>query len=127
MEFRGDIQLVQKRLRLALRFPAAELGKLCFQLGSTNAVLFGKIGMRIERVLLVHDLDEALMSQHDRTQHRLIVILVLVLCEHGHTLILAEDDLPLIGFDLPRKHLQKGGLPRAVRADDAVTVACREF
>ena len=67
------------------------------------------------------------MPQHDRAQHRLEVVLVLILREDGHTLVLAQGHLALVGLDLAREHLQKGGLARAVGADDAVAVAVREF
>ena len=57
MIFRGNIKRIQKRLRFAFRFPAAELRKLAFKLGGADSVLLGEFGVRVERVFLVHDLD----------------------------------------------------------------------
>ena len=105
----------------------AELGKLALELRRPDAVLFGELGVRVERVLFVHHFDEALVPQHDRAQHRLEIVLVLILCKDGHTLVFAERHFALVGLDLAREHLQKGGLARAVGADDAVAVAAREF
>ena len=51
------------------------------------------------------------MPEHDGAQHRLGIVLVLILREDGHTLVLAEHDLPLVGLDLAREHLQKVDLP----------------
>ena len=127
MIFGGDVELVQKRFRLALRLPAAELGKLALELRRPDAVLFGELGVRVERVLFVHHFDEALVPQHDRAQHRLEIVLVLILRKDGHALVLAQSHFALVGLDLAREHLQKGGLARAVGADDAVAVAAREF
>ena len=81
-----------------------------------HAVLFGELGVRVERVLFVHHFDEALVAQHDRAQHRLEVVLVLILREDGHALVLAERHFALVGLDLAREDLQKGGLaPRRWR------------
>ena len=101
--------------------------ELALELRRPDAVLFGELGVRVERVLFVHHFDEALVPQHDRAQHRLEIVLVLILCKDGHTLVLAQSHFALVGLDLAREHLQKGGLARAVGADDAVAVAAREF
>ena len=105
MIFGGDVELVEEGLRLALRLPAAELGKLALELRRPHAVLFGELGVCVERVLFIHHFDEALMAQHDRAQHRLEVVFVLILREYGHTLVLAERHFALVGLDLTREDL----------------------
>ena len=124
--FARNIQLVQKRFRLAFRFPTAEFRKLVFQLGGANAVLFRKFRVRVKSVFFVHDLDKPFMSEHDGAAHRFKIVFILVLRKHAHTFVFIERDVALVRLDLPRKHLQKRGFARAVRADDAVAVAARE-
>ena len=122
-----DIKFVQKRLRVRLRFPAAEFGKFRLQLAGADAVFIGKICLGVQRLALVHQIDQVLMPQHHRAQHRLIVVGVLVLHQHGHALVFAQRHLALVRLDLAGKDLQKGRFARAVGADDAVAIPLCKF
>ena len=105
MIFVGNVQLVQKRLCIRFRFPAVELRKFRLELGSEDAVFRREIFLRIERVFLVHDLDEALMPEHDGAHDGLIVKGVLVLHQYGHALVFVQRHLALVRLDLARQHL----------------------
>ena len=99
-----DFQLVEQFFCLALRLPAAEFGKLRFQLRRLYAVFVGKIALHIERVFFVHDIDKAFMPKHDGTNHRFVIVRVLILHENGHSFVFTEDYFPFIRFKLAGKH-----------------------
>ena len=54
----GDAEAVQQHRRLGLRLVAVHLGEFGLQFGGANAVLFGEIGLGIDRLPLRHDLVE---------------------------------------------------------------------
>ena len=125
--FCGNVKSGQKFFCVAFRVPSAEFGKLVFEIRRPYAVFVGKVFFLIERVFFVHNIDEPLMSEHNRPYNGFVVVCVLVLFKHRHTLVFIQRNLAFLRFEFARKYFQKGGFARAVRADDAVAVTFREF
>ena len=62
-----------------------------------------------------------------RVEDRLALVGEVVLLEHRHAILRVERDVALRGLEVAGEDAQERGLARAVRADDAVAVARREF
>ena len=122
-----NVQSVQKALRLALRLPTAEVGKFALEFARADSVLVRKIRFRVQRVLLAHDFHEPRVTQQHGIQYRFVVKGVLVLVENGDALVLVHDHAPARRLQRARQQAEKGRFSRAVRADNAVTVALGKF
>ncbi len=127
MELRLDPQPVQQVGGIGLGLPAVHGGELALQLRCLDAVLVGEILLRIDRVLLLHDLIKAGIAHDHRIQHRILVVFKMVLLQEGEPLAWCDGDLPAGGIQLAGQDLQKGRLSRAVGADQAIAVAFREL
>ena len=112
---------------VALRLPAAELGKLLLQLRGAQAVVVVEVGLFVDGVLLLPAFVEAGVAHDDGVEHRVVVVEALVLPEDRHAPFGIEHDAAAGGLQLPGEDFDEGGLARAVRADDAVAVARREL
>ena len=109
-------------LRVRLGFPAVHLGKFALQLRGADPVLVGEVLLRVDRVLLLHDLIEALISHDDRIEDLVRVVLEVILLQEGDPVPGRDRDAPGRGVQLPGKDLQERGLSGSVRADQAVAV-----
>ena len=67
------------------------------------------------------------VSLDDSVQHNLIVVFLLILFEEGETLSGRNVDRAVCRIELTGQNFKEGRLAGAVRADDAVAVALREF
>ena len=112
---------------VCLCLPAVQFGKLRLQLRCQDAVLFGEVLLGVEGVLLLHDIVEPLVAHDDRVQHRVLVVLEVVLLQNAHPLILGDHHLAGGRLQIPGEDPQEGGLSGAVGADDAVAVAGNEL
>ena len=79
MQLFGNFQSVQKLPRLIFRVVSAQLGELSFQFARADAVLFRKIGIRVQSVLLVHNVHQFFKTEHYGPQYRFVIVFVLIL------------------------------------------------
>ena len=120
-------QALQQLRDLGLRLPAVHLGKLSFKGGGPFSVLFAEVRLRVEGVLLLHDLVQPRIAHDNRIQHSVLIVLEVVLLEDRHTGI--RRDLYRAGgrFQLPGEYLEKGGFAGANSEIARVAVARHEF
>ena len=123
MVVRLHAESVQEVCGIALGIPAVHIRELILEFRRLDAVLVGKVLLRIEGVLLLHDVIEALISHNDGVQHRELIVLKVVLLQEGETLSRRNRDVAVRGFQLARENFQESGLSRSVRADEAVTIS----
>ena len=69
---------------VGLSLPAVQLCELGLQLGSAGAVLLGEILLGVERVLLLHDVVQALVAEDNGVLHGVVVERVVILAQHRH-------------------------------------------
>ena len=120
-------QTVEQLAGFGLGVPAAHLGELGFKLRRLVAVLLGERVLHVERVLLAHDSEQALVAAENGVENGFVVEREVVLLEYAHAR-LGRDGYRAGGrVEVARQDAQEGGLARAVRADNAVAVALREF
>ena len=124
---RVQTKAVEQLAGLGLGVPAAHLGELGLELGGLVAVLLGERVLHVKCVLLAHDSEQTLVAAEHRVENGLVVEGKVVLLEHAHAR-LGRDGYRAGGrVEVARQNAQEGGLAGAVRADDAVAVALREF
>ena len=123
LHVKADAQAGEDHLGVALGVPSVQLRELALQHAGALAVRIGKVLLRVELVLFLHDLIQALVAHDDRLEHLVLVKLKVILLEHGHALARRDDDLAGGGLQIAGEHLEEGGLARTVGADDAVAVA----
>ncbi len=127
VELRLDTEAVQQRGGVGLRLPAVHVRKFRLELARADAVLLGEILLRIDRVLLLHNLIEPCISHDDRVQHRIFIVAEMGLLQEGDALAGRDRDFALRAVQLAGEDLQEGGLAGAVRADQTVAVPLGEF
>ena len=120
-------QAVQKGRRVGLRFPAVHVREFGLQLRRSDAVLVGEVLLHVDRVLLLHDLEQARVPAHDRVENGVVVIAEMILLQEGQALARRDRHEALRRLELAREDLQERRLSGAVRADDAVAVSLGEF
>ena len=123
----GDAEAVEEHRRLGLGLVAVHLGEFRLQLRRADPVLFGEIGLGVDRLALGHHLVEPFVPHDDRVDDRLIIEGELVLAQDRDPLPGADGDLALVLLHIAGKDLEKGRFPGAVGADDAVAVPRREL
>ena len=123
---RTEAQARQQAAHLILSFPAAHLRKLLFQLSGLFAVLCGKVFLGIQGFLFLHDLIKARVAHIHRIQHGIFVKFKVVLFQRAQAAAFFQLHGAGSRLQLAVQHAQQGGFSRAVRADDAVAVACTE-
>ena len=112
---------------VGLGLPAAELCELLLELGGADAVLVREVCLFVDGILLLAALIEPHVAHDDSVEHGVGVVHALVLLEHGHAGLRVHIDVSAGGVYLAGEYLEEGGFARAVRADDAVAVACGEL
>ena len=122
-----DAKAVEEARGVRLCVPAVHLRELRLELRGLHAVLLGEIGFCVERVLLIHDLDEARIAHHDRAQHLILVERIVILLENREAFARRDLHHAARRLELAGEQAQERGLAGAVRADDAVAVARREL
>ena len=127
VKLRPDAKAVEKRSGVGLRLPAVHGGEFRLQLACLDPVLIGEILLGVEGLLLLHDLIESGIAHHYRIQHRVSVILEMILLEEGKPFPRRDGNLALGGLQLAGKDLEERGLSRAVGPDKAVAVPLRKF
>ena len=123
----GDAEAIEQARGLRLSVPAVKLRELCLELRGAHAVLLGEIRLCVERILLVHDLDEALVAHDDRAQDLVVVVGIVVLLQDSEALARRDLDRAAGRLNVACQQFEEGGLTGTVRADDAVAVARREL
>ena len=123
----GQSQALDQAAHVTLRLPAVHVGKLRLQFAGLHTVGVGEVLLGVEGVLLLHDIVEPLVAHDDRVQHRVLVVLEVVLLQNAHPLILGDHHLAGGRLQIPGEDPQEGGLSGAVGADDAVAVAGGEL
>ena len=86
--FLSEFEFVEKRRRVALRFPSSKLGKLRFEFCREISVLFAEVGLCVQSVFFIHYLYEFLVSHKHGTHNGIFVKIVLILIEYAYTLVL---------------------------------------
>ena len=123
----GKAQALNQAGDVALSLPAPHLGELRFQLRGLHAVLVGEILLFIEGILLLHDVVEVLVAHDDGIQHRVLIVLEVILLQDGHPFLPGNDDLSAGRLQVSGENPEEGGLAGAIGADDAVAVAGGKF
>ena len=88
----GDAKALQKPAGIGLGFPAVHLGELDFQLTRAHAVFFREVLFFVQRVLFLHHVVQVLVAHDDGVEHRVCVILELILLQHRHPRAGLEGD-----------------------------------
>ncbi len=127
MQLPVDAESVQQRLCVGLRLPAVHLGEFSLQLRRTDSVLIRKVLLRVDRVLLLHDLVEAAVSHNDSVKHIVVIVFEMVLLQKGDPVTGCHNDAAACRLESSRKNFQEGGLSRSVGSDQPVAVSLREF
>ncbi len=105
VDIRVDAQTIQHLRRVGFRLPAVHLGELTLKLAGTDAVLVREILLGIDRILFLHDLVQTGIS-HDHDIHdRVLVILEVILLQHGKALPRSDRDISLCRLKLSRQDL----------------------
>ena len=123
----GQPQTGQQRRGVGLGVPAVHLREFAFQLGSALAVRVRKIRLRVQLVLFLHDVVQALIAHDYRVQHRIGIVLELILLQGGQALPRGNRHRAGRGLQLAGQNAQERRFARAVRADNAIAVARHEF
>ncbi|MNI15021.1 hypothetical protein D3C73_683060 [compost metagenome] len=127
MHLTHDSKADQHRCCIRLSIPAVQLGKFPFKLTGAQAVGFGEIAFGIQCILLLHDVIQAGMPHDYRFQHRVFIILEMVLLQNCQPLTRSHVHFTGIGFNLSGQNLQERGFAGTVGPDQAVAVAGCEF
>ena len=122
-----DTKAAEQSSGIALSRVAAHLGVLLFQLSHADAVSITEILLHIQRVALMHDVPEHGVSHEHGVEHRLVVVLEVILREHAQSLARPHLDGAFVGFQFAADGLQQSGFACTVSADDAVDVAVGEL
>ncbi|MNI92536.1 hypothetical protein D3C73_1503450 [compost metagenome] len=69
MQLTHNTEANQHRGSIRFRIPAVQLGKFTFKLAGAQAVCFRKVALRVQGILLLHDLIKAGVSHNYRFQH----------------------------------------------------------
>ena len=127
MQLRADAKTLQEARRIGLGFPAAQLGKLRFQVRSPQTILIGKVRLFVDGVLFLHHIIQVLVAHDDGVENGILVVGVLVLLQNGNPLGGVDGNGAGGGIQLSGENPQEGGFARAVGADDAIAVAGQEL
>ena len=119
----GDAQTLQQAGGVGFGLPAAQLRKLCLQVGSPQAVRIGEILLFVDGVLLLHHIVQVLVAHDDGVHDGILIVGVLVLLQHGNPLVCLHHHSAGGGIQLAGEDAKEGGFACAVGADDAVAVA----
>ena len=123
VELGTHAKALQNPAGVGFGFVAAQLGILGLEIGGPQAVLIGKVLLFVEGVHLLADLIEVQIAHNHRVHDGVVIVLVLVLLQDGHTDVGQNVDLAGGGFQLTGENAQKRGFTGAVGADDAVAIA----
>ena len=122
-----DPEAAQQVGGVALGVPALHLREPLLQLPGPETVLLRKVGLGVQRLLLLHRLPQRLMPHQNRVEDRKPVIGEVVLLEHRQAFARAEGHVAPRQGHLAAEHFEERGLPRPVGPDHTVAVARGEF
>ena len=122
-----DPEAAQQVGGVALGVPALHLREPLLQLPGPETVLLRKVGLGVQRLLLLHRLPQRLMPHQNRVEDRKPVIGEVVLLEHRQAFARAEGHVAPRRGHLAAEHFEERGLPRPVGPDHTVAVARGEF
>ena len=120
-------QTAQQSRSIALRRVSAHLGKLVLKLSHTNTVLVRKVRLRIQSLTLLHNLPHRCMPHENRVEHRLLIILEVILTKHTQTLASPKLHTTLSRLQLTTNSLQQRRLARPVGTNNTIDVTIREL
>ena len=112
---------------IALSSVAAHLGKLVLQFCHSDTVLVGEVGLAVKSLTLLHHLPHGGVSHQNSIQYGFLVVLEVVLRQHGQTLAGAQFHCALCRFQLATDGLQQSRLAGAVGTDYSVDVSACEL
>ena len=120
-------ETIEQVRRIALGVPAVHRGEFRFQIRRLDAVFVREVLLRVEDLLLLHDIVEALVAHDHRIDNGVIIILEVVLLQEGEALSGGDGDVPVGGVQLSGQDLQEGGFSGPVGADQPVAVPFRKL
>src|SRR5690606_18673921 len=100
---------------------------LVLELRRAQAFLLRHRGFRVEPIALLVDLPEAGVTHDDRVDDRVFLERELVLAQLADAGVRLDRDVAVGRLELAAQNLEEGGLARAVRADQTVTMAVTEL
>ena len=127
MEVRRNAEPLKNAACVGLGLPAAKLGKLLLELGRAYAVGIVKIGLVVDRVLLLAAVVKALVAHDYGVHDGVIIVHVLVLLEHRHALFRGYGNAAGGRLKLAGENFNKRRFSGSVCADYAVAVAGRKL
>ncbi len=127
MSLGADAQTLEQTAGVGLRFPAAQLGKLCLQIGGPQTIFIGKVGLFVDGVLFLHYIIQVLVAHDNGVKNGKFIVGILVLLQNGHPFGGVYIHAAGGGIQFTGKDPQEGGFARAVGTDDAVAVAGQEL
>ncbi len=110
-----------------LRGVAVVLGELRLEVGRAHVVLFGRVGVGVDRVALGHRLPHLAVADHHHVEHAQVLEGELVLAQLAQSLVRVEHHVARARLEVAAEDLHERRLAGTVRADQAVAVAVAEL
>ena len=124
---RIDAGIGEDRTGARFRIIAAVLGELRFELGGAHVVIVGGLGIRIDRVALLHRAPHLDMTLHHHVEHALVLVAELVLVQLAQAQAGLQHDLAGTRLELAAEDFHERRLAAAVGADQAIAIAIGEL
>ena len=114
---------VQKCCGITLRIPAIHLCKFCLKFGCTDTVFIREVLFRINCVLFLHNIIQALISHDNCVEYHILVVFEVILLQDRQTLAIVHDNFAIRRFEFSRKDLQERRFAGSVCTDQTITVS----
>ena len=122
-----DLDAEQQLTRARLGRVSVELGNLRLQLRRVKIIGVACVGIGIDRIALLQNVPESLVTHHHYVEHALIFVGELILLQLAEPLAGIDRYISGAGFEVPTENLHERRLAAAVGADQAITVAFAEL
>ena len=123
----GDADAEQQLAGARFRRVAVLLGERRFELGGPDVVVLGRVGVRVDGVLVLAHLPHFAMAHQHHVEHAHVLVGELILLELAQPLVRVERDVAARRLEVAAEDLHQRRLAAAVRADQAVTIPVAEL
>jgi len=102
---------------------AVVLGHFAFQFGRAHVIVFGRLGIGVDRVALMDRIPQLAVALQHHINHALVFIAKLILLELTQAHAGVEADIAGGGFEIAAQNFHESGFAAAVGANQTVAVA----